>query len=231
MARTVQPNELMERLESITDTERDKHLGTQEKWRFLSSALAEVWDKVIESGGNEYVKTVTFNTVSGQETYSFASIAPDGDFYKLKALYVDEGNGQKRPIGRLNNSEIQSYRPPSATVPMIMKYVPCAPVWDGVGDVAFDGINGYEELVVVTAALYIKGKKDDSSNWLVNRKRELENRIQIQARRDDQEPSRVVRRRWAASQDRFSPWRNNVSKYNITATGLELYYKFGSVFY
>src|SRR3954468_16207573 len=120
--RAVLGSDLLTRLEEMTDTQNDPHLSTAEKYRILTSAVAKTWDLILLSSPAAYVKSVTFNTVANQKEYPVDTIVSAGDFYKVSTLYVDEGNGQLRPLGRINPMEEQSYRAPVSAVPMKLYY-------------------------------------------------------------------------------------------------------------
>lgn len=211
----------------MTDTQNDPHITDTEIYRHLTAAVAYVWDKILMSGqGTEYVKSVTFSTTPGTVEYPIATVVSAGDFYSISKLYVDEGSGQLRPIDRVNPAEIQAYRAPAQVVPMKLYYVPCAPVFT-TGSESFDGINGFEELVLAKAAVEIKAKKEDDATSFERTIRREEDRIQTMAKRDVGEPPRVVKKRKSHSQDRYAPWRNNVSAYMQRGINIELYYRYG----
>lgn len=214
----------------MTDTESETHLSDAEMYRILSSAWTETMDFILLNGIGEYVKEQTFDTVANQKAYALSGmsgVVTDDDFYKLANLYVDEGGGQLRPLNRINPSEIQAYRAPASSgIHMVMKYVPCAPkIVDGTEE--FDGINGFEEHLLQTAAITVMKKKQDDYNPYKQSKRDLESRIQTMANRLLVEPPRVVRKRHQRSQDRFALWLNNVSCYDLSGGNLELFYRYG----
>ncbi len=225
--RSVTPAVLMAELEEMTDTENDPHLGPQEKYRILTRAVASAWNKIILAGrGTEYVRKKAFNTVTNQLEYPISTIiSPSTDFFQVSSVYVNEGNGQLRPIDRIHPAEVQAYKAPVQVVPMQLNYIPCAPTWTGSGDVAFDGINGYEELVLCIAAQAIMAKKNDSGSPYAKRQREIEQELNNMAGRIKN--PRVVQRRQAKLNDRYLPWRNNVSGWNLVGETLELYYRSG----
>ncbi len=229
MARAVLASVLETRLRQICDAENDRHLTSTELYSVLSSAVAETWDKILSSGSGDYfIKTVTFNTVAGTTDYALDTICTDADFLKVAALDVNEGNGQYRPLTKISELELQSYRAPTSAIPMRLKYAPCAPVWT-TGNESFDGINGWEEHTLNTAAVMVKKKKQDDYMPFQQRKQELERRIASGASRDCAEPPRVVRKRQRQQQDYYAAFRNNVSKYSIRGTTLSLYYNYGYV--
>lgn len=230
MARSYTRAELRARLERETNTQNDQHLSTDEKNDYLNVALAETWDLIISSGlHNQYVKTVSFNSVQGQLEYPIATVVPIGDFYKIHQLYVNEGNGQRRPLSRLAPTEVQAFRPPTTAVPMILQYIPSAPVWGPGDDLStFDGINGWEEHVIMTAAMAIKMKKDDSYGQFFQRKKELEARILKGGNVDYGEPPRVQRKMYRRV-DPFLMYQNNINAYGIQGGNILLWYNFGYV--
>lgn len=230
MARTKTRAELRTRLEQITDTENDAHLSTTEKNEILNSAIAETWDHIVSAGlAEKYVKSATFSTVADTLEYNLETICTDGDFYRIHQLYVDEGSGQLRPLTRLAPAEIQSFRPPSSVVSMKLYYIPSAPMLESGDDSeTFDGINGWEEHTLMTAACAVKFKKDDDYNQFYRRKKELEQRIASMGNIDFGEPARVVRKR-KRSLDPFLMYRNNINAYCVRGDKLELYYNYGYI--
>ncbi len=211
----------------MTDTEADSHLTDTELYSVLTSAVSDTWDKIISAGrGDHYVKSVTFNTVANQTDYLISTVVSAGDFYKVSRLLVDEGNGQFRPLTRINGQEIQSYRGPTAVIPMKLYYAPCAPVWT-LGSESFDGINGWEEHVLAVAAMAVKKKKQDDYAPFRQLKADLEKRMSLGASRDDGEPPRVVRKAYSRRNDYYAAFRANVSWYDVTGLNIQLFYNSG----
>lgn len=233
--RTFTLAELRSRLEKLTDTENDTHLSTTEKNEIIASAAAETYDKILSAGlGEKYVRSVTFNTIAGTQEYDLtsATYVPLQDFYKVHQLYVDEGNSQFRPVSRINSAEVMTFRPPTTVVAMKLFYIPCAPTFKVAGvfsDAAtFDGVSGWEEHLLQTAAIAVKAKKEDDAGPYIRRKAELEQRIAFMGRTDHSEPTRVVRRRYRTN-DPFSLYRGNVNAWLIRGDKLNLLYHWGYV--
>ncbi len=229
MARAVLSNVLETSLREMTDTVNDTHLSKTYMYGVLTAAVADTWDKILKcSKGDHFTKSVTFSTVAGQTEYPLSTVVSAGDFYKVSVLAVDEGQGQFRPLTSISPLELQSYRAPTAAVPMKLHYTPCAPVWT-VGNESFDGINGWEEHTLNTAAVMVKKKKQDDFQPFLQAKKEMEGRMASAASRDDGEPPRVVRKHMRASADYYAAFRNNVSKYLVRGLNLELYYNHGYI--
>ncbi len=234
MARSVLASELLSRLRQATDAENDTHVGDPELYRALTSAVSETWDYIQANGlGGEAVRIVYFNTVADQTDYDLTGTlykpTPTGssatipEFYKVKTLYVDDGNGLYRPISRQGPNEHYGQKAPQGVYSMKLAYVPCAPVWT-LGSESFDGINGWEEHVVQTAAIFIKAKKADDTGPYRARKREIEERMKTHANRNADEAPRIVRRKAAASwAAKTLPYTGSVGAWDIRGGNLELY--------
>ncbi len=222
-ARTFTIDQLVTRLEQLTDSEGDAHLGTAEKFAIMNSAIAETWDLIVSAGlAEKYVTPQTFNTVAGTLEYALQTICTAGNFYKISKLYVVESTNYLRPLQRVSPHEIQEFRAPAAVVPMKLYYIPYSPVLT-TGQ-SFDGINGWEEHSLMVAACAIKMKKDDSYSVFAARKRELEDRIKTMADTDFGEPCRVVRKRYRARNNPFMNYSTQLNAYGLRGDKLELYY-------
>lgn len=231
MARTVTYEQLKERFEQTADIEGDTHLSEPEKRRIINESVAETWDVLCNCGlAEKFVKSVSFNTVAGQLEYTFAATATDGDFYRLHALYVNEGGGQLRSLMRVQPAEIEAFKPPTSVVAMKMYYIPCAPklstatadatAWNAQ---TFDGINGWEDHTVYSAVLKSKAKKDDDFNNYFRLKKEVEQRMTQLGNIDFNEPIRIHRKR-TRRRNPFYSFNSNVNAYGIRGDKLELYY-------
>ena len=233
MPRTFTLSELVSRLEKMCDIESDSHFSTAEKQEIIASAAAETWDCMLRSGmGEKKVQLVTFNTTAGTSDYDLtsATYVPNQDFYKVSQVYVDEGNGQYRPLDRINQAEVLTFRAPPTVVPIRLHYIPCAPTFKvaGVfsGSATFDGISGWEEHTLNTAACTVKAKREEDGRFFYQRKKELEDRIAFMGRTDHSGPSRVIRRRYR-NVDPFSIYRNQCNAYIIRGDKLTLLYHYG----
>jgi len=236
MARSVTLKELRERLDELTDNQKNKHLSEPEKNKLIVQGVCDTWDKIINTGLSEqHVKRADFSSVTGQLEYDLENgvLVPDRDFYKVHQIYIDENAGQYRPLPRLNPGEVQAFRAPQAVVPVILYYIPTAPTFKNTDgswkdDATFDGINGWEEHSLMCAAIALKAKKEDDGTPFRQRKAELEARIARMGMTDYSEAPRIVRRRRRA-QDPFMLFRNNINGWLIRNNKLSLYYHYGYV--
>ncbi len=226
-ARTQTIDFLISRMEKLCDVENDTHLSSAEKFEIMNSAIAETWDVIINAGlGEKYIKSVSFNTVSGTLEYPIFSTVGATDFYRIHQVYVDEGSGQLRPIRRLAPAEVQTFRPPTTASTIKLYYIPYSPVLT-TGQ-TFDGINGWEEHTLMTACAAVKMKREEDYALYSRRKRELEARMNAMGQTDFGEPARVVRKRFR--KDHYGHiFQNNINAYCLRGDKLEIYYHFGIV--
>lgn len=199
MPRTFTLAQLKTRLDEMTDTENDTHLSANEKYAIIASACAETWDKLISSGlGEQYVTSVSFSSVAGQQEYALGTIVSAGDFYKVASIAVTESTGRNRVLPKLNPAEVYAYQPPQGAYTLKLHYIPCAPTFKTAGNfntaLTFDGISGWEEHALNVAAITVKNKREEDPSVFMRRKAELEERIQAMANTDWSEPPRVTRR-------------------------------------
>ncbi len=226
--------ELVLRLEKIVNAENNTVFSAFEKREALASAIAETWDCIVSAGlGDRHVKTAEFNTVADQLEYDLEdeAIVEDLDFYQVQQLYVDEGSGYLRPIERINAAEVGGYRPPQAAVAMKLYYIPSAPTYldelvEFDDDLTFDGINGWEEHALQTAAMTLKKKKEDDYSPFRQRKVELEERMARMGSQDASQGARVVRRRGSRRNPMWYPNAGAVTAYGIRGHNLELYFSY-----
>lgn len=227
MSRTFTLAQLKSRLDQMTDTESDTHLSANEKYAILASAAAETWDKITSSGlAEQFVKSVDFSTTAGTQTYAYGTIVSAGDFYKVYSVTALEGTDRYRPVRRVNPAQVFEYQPPQSVQTIRLHYVPAAPTFKTAGsfDVAttFEGINGWEEHLLVTAAITVKAKREDDYSVFARRKQELEARIQSMAHTDWSEPDRVVRRH---RRNKVDPWApiSRINGWMPRGSNLELF--------
>lgn len=242
MARTVLASELATRVRLATDCVNDTHISDAELYLWLTSAVAETWEKMQENGlGGEGVKTTYFaSTTAG--SYPIATVdngpTPPGtgtvgiaDFWKVSTLYVADGSGYYRPLTRTNPVEHYGQRVPVAGVNLKLCYIPCAPTFVD-GTESFDGINGWEEHTVQLASVSVKNKKEDSPGPFQARVRTLEERMATHNNRNMDEPPRVVRRaksqRWAQA---IAPYIGGVATWDIRGGAIELYAPSAGLYY
>lgn len=230
---SVLASELLSRLRQATDTEGDGHVTDAELYRALTSAVSDTWDQILINGiGTEGVKWVTLAVTSGTQEYprsssiwtpsAGGSAAALTDFYQVSRVLVNESDGTRRPLPRINPSEQYCHRAPTVSGTVRLYYFPTAPAWT-TGSESFDGINGWEEHTVQTAAIFVKAKKQDDTGQYRARKRELEERMKVMANRNRDEPPRIVRRANRVYRGYAIPYTTGIMGWDLRGANLELF--------
>lgn len=129
---------------------------------FIDSAYTEVYDLLVTKWEDYYVTELEFYTTAGQKY-----VAVPADFYKLLGVDINNGGTWSRLYRynlhernsnqsgnlykyRLQDANINFIPTPTSAVQMRMLYIPCADKLTALTD-SIDGINGWEELVVLYA--------------------------------------------------------------------------------
>lgn len=224
MARNYTVADLITRLDDEVDISGDTHVVQAEKIRYLDTAYARLWTKIAKtSPPDHFIKDVSFNTVAGTKAYSIATIASDGDFWQLKNVYVNEGDGQFRPLPPVNEFNVQAYRAPQVAQAMQLSYIKCAPKLTATNQ-TIDGVQGWEELMVMYACEDICRKKKDDPRMYREKIVSLERDIEYCGHRDVGWAETIVRKR---NLDPFYLYHNNVDGYRLRGDNLELFYRSG----
>lgn len=226
MARTFTAAQLESRLRKMTDTQNDTHLTEAEMFEYLSAAQAETIDKLIQLGAGEFLtKKQTFSTVANQSDYPLSTVFSAGDFYKLLSIQA-QVNGRWVPLRRVVRESSYVLLPPAASgIQLRANYLPYSTKISAGTDVV-DGINGFEEHTLATAAISVKAKKEEDTSPYEKLKARQEARMELQAKRDVNEPRRIVERKnqWHR-QWRYGllAYNSNVHMYDIVGDNIEIY--------
>jgi len=113
------------------------------------------------------------------------------DFYKLTGVDVVQ-NSYNLPIRRFEFAERGNYIAPQAGQSIVLWYIPTFTRLSGDSD-SFDFLNGYEEYVIVDAAIKMLGKEESDVQAMMIRKQALLDRINAMSdNRDANEPYRIT---------------------------------------
>jgi hypothetical protein len=206
--------------------EGDTHVTDTEIVQLLNVYYPWFWDILVECAPPDYfVKTVTFSSVAGQLEYALSTVCPDGDFYKIRAIYNQNSDGTLRPLRPIPHAGVMPYKPATSAATISLSYIPGATILAATAVApeisAFDGINGWEELLVQRTAAAVKRKREEDESPYLRMCAEIENRMRKNSTRDEGEPERVVRRRY---QNFPYFWDSNaVTGYRISGNYIQLY--------
>jgi len=214
MARTVTLTQLINSVRLKADMVGADFCDDTEITEYINKSIAELYDLLLTTTyGDDYFVSSTNITLTGATTYSLTSNIPT--FYKLKGVDIQDG-GQWRTLRpfmfaernrqrnaaidiidqyryRLvgNNLQFETNAPPASGTIKVW-YVPAATLLT-TGSDTFDGVNGWEEYVVLDAAIKCLVKEESDVSALVKFKEDQLQRIMAAApNRNAAEPQRVT---------------------------------------
>jgi len=216
MARKFTVSELITRIRERSNTERSNFVTDDEVIRLIDQAYTKLYDIIVSKFENYYIDEHSFTTDGVNQFYDI----PEG-FYKmvgLDQLQNNSGSGDNaltvRPFNfnernRYNNilfavtaaafyryliqgSKIKILPQPSTGITFKMWYIPAPPKITSAAQ-EIDGISGWEEVVILTAAVQIMNKQELDSSALKREQIEAIDRVMTMAtERDAALPERVT---------------------------------------
>jgi hypothetical protein len=212
MARARSLTNLIADVRARTNTENTQFVTDPEITEYVNQSITELYDLLLSAHGQEYyVKASTpFSTVAGTSAYALPA-----DFYKLLGVDVSNGSdtwsiapyafaerNKYRVAAAWNPYEPTSYRLqaaninflpiPQGTYTITLQYVPAATRLANPGD-TFDGINGWEELVICDAGAKVLEKGEYDPMPLRSRVAALTQRVlALAGERDAGKPEKVT---------------------------------------
>ena len=202
-----------------SDMSNTNFISDSELNSYVNASIRELYDLLVATYSDYYVADAYQVTVASDAE----NIPVPEDFYKLRGLDRSiDGSGSESSwwsVDNFNFAERNKYNAtftyysgrvfplvkyrifganlrliPAAQAPGVYRiwYVPKATTLTNDSD-SFDGINGWEEYVVVDCAIKMLQKQEDDVSVLMNQKQELKARIEAMAAdRDAGTPERIT---------------------------------------
>lgn len=207
MARKVTLLELKNQSRIRADKVGSGFIQNDELIAYINSSACELYDLLVGAYGNDYfLQSHTFTTVFNQSNYDL----PD-DFYKMVGLdyligpdnaltlkpyqfnernryrqgtYWNAISGAAGPRYKINPSTLSLLPIPDGAYNLELWYIPACPkmVEDTDG---FDGINGWEEFIIIDAAIKMLQKEESDTSLLEKQKMQIMIRINAMAENRD----------------------------------------------
>lgn len=218
MASTVALSVLRTRAKQRADMENSSFVSDAEWLSYINASAAWLYDLLVKAYDEDYYLTSTTFTTSTATSYSLDDDLDLTDFYKLRGVSIVPATGEELPLkrytfgdrGRTNNLYSSSrlgrsalrYRlsgrnielkpTPQSGQTIKLWYIPS--ITPLVGDTTtIDGINGWEEFVVINAAIMALNKEESDVTALTQQLQIYLDRIETMAEdRDVGEPARVT---------------------------------------
>lgn len=195
MARTISVAQMIADVRSRADCENDPHKTDAEIRRWLSAGYARLYAKLVSSGLAYYEKSQTITTAGSTGTYALpadylATIKLDYQFtsdivwpvreISIRELHRVRTTGAQRSyFYRVVQSNLIMYPNPPDGQTYIHKYIPVAVdiTTDTDGTMTIDGFNGFEEYVVLYAAMQAINKEDRDVGPIMAQLRDLDRQL------------------------------------------------------
>ena len=196
--RTITLSELRTEIRQLVNIENSQHIKDPELTTYINAGIAELYDLLVKKYGADYfMENASFSLVKDQDTYDLPT-----NFFKLKGVDLSldssrvvaleqftfaERNVNKNYNGILNPNIKTKYRLSGnkiifSPVPKEVKEIKLWYVPHSVklvnGTDTFNGYNGWEDYVIIYAAIRCKIKREESINELMELKGEIKQNIE-----------------------------------------------------
>lgn len=204
--------ELRNRSRQRADMVNSRFITDAELNYFINASFGELYDLLVNSRGeNYYVSSYNFTTTINQDTYPLPA-----DFFKLmgvdyvtsttqaitlKAFRWQERNRFREPFYNVRNynlmyqvrgNNLVFIPTPNGSQQIRLWYIPRHQEL-ALDTNSFDGINGWEEYIIIDAAIKMRVKEESPVEELILAKNDMKARIlSACSGRDSGEPPRVV---------------------------------------
>lgn len=204
--------EFIERCRERADMENSRFVSDAELTRYINASIQELYDLLIATRGeNYYIDSTTFSITGGVDSYPLPVdmlklmgvdlLRGSNEAYTLRAFRWQERNRNREPYYFSDNTNFRYqirgdnlvFSPvPKNNQQIKLWYIPAFQTLSSGSD-SFNGINGWEEYVIIDCAIKMKNKEESPVDELLLAKQDMRARIlQASAGRDSTEPPRVV---------------------------------------
>ena len=197
------------RVRQRADMENSNFVSDSELNGYINKSISELYDLLVSSNSEYFLSSTTSTVASGESTITLPS-----DFYKLRGVDfylggrwtdLEQFNFNERNLDSTTYSLIGchvKYRLQGSTIKLIPEdnvdgqyrvwYTPVPTELSSDSD-SFEGINGWEEYVVVDAAIKCLQKEESSTTDLEKAKAQLGKRVaDMAAKRDSAKPKTIT---------------------------------------
>lgn len=161
---------------------------SDDEWKdWINSNLCEVYDLLVQAGPPSYYSsTYTFTT-----TPQVLSYALPADFRSMTCLFSVYASDRRTPIPEINDWDRARCRPPQGAYTVEMEYVPVPPLLENDAD-TFDGVSGWEELIVAMSARDALMKEESDVSAMMDRIERLKIRIRTASSQRGRGPNYIT---------------------------------------
>jgi hypothetical protein len=217
--------QLRDQARARADMQNSGFISDSELDFYINSEIQELYDLLVTKFEDYYLQTSNFSIAQGSNSFNLPE-----DFYKMRGVDITIATGQyinarpfnfedrnitTNPMAVPFNNNLYNYRyqirgntvyflsqPDNQAIAGRLWYVPTFEKLED-GDDTFDGINGYEEYVILGATIRMLMKEESDARVHIAMKQEMKKRIEeTAANRDVGRPEKVTDVRGACEWDR-----------------------------
>ncbi len=177
MAANVNLLTLRTRARKRADERGSPRLSDSEVNDIINEQLSELYDLLVMAAPPHYYYAEASVPVTGAVNYPLPS-----DFRTLIDVWSDQGSGRRKPLRMVEGLERAQFVPASQSATAILAYVPAPPTLLSDSD-TFDGISGWDALIVRLTAKQMIAEQEDDTSTIDGEIGALESRIRASSKR------------------------------------------------
>lgn len=210
MSRVFTVAQIKERIRQRADMQKSRFVSDSELLNYINESLATFWDILTNKFEGFGLESVEFNVTSGYDTYQVppallriekVEVEYDGRWRTIKSVpfaRINEvgsnwhGEGLPFVYARKGLYQIVFKPSPTAAYTARINYVARAPILE-TDSQNIDGINGWEQYIVVDCAIKCLDKEERDTTVLQNEKAEIIRRLNESVGNRDESTSFGIR--------------------------------------
>ncbi len=222
MSKTVTLGQLRTRARQLANMDStpstDTLCGDTEVDGYINTHLSDLYDVLAAAAPEGYYSSdVEFNTTAGTISYALANVGLT-DFRSLQRIFLKVSADQRLPLTTIVDADRGGYRAPQGAYTVVVRYTPALTDLANTNS-TFDGVSGWDELVVALAARDMLIKEESDITGVEVKIQDLRQRLDAYANKRDQgEPPRMRR-----AAGLTTPFPQSLHGYQLRAGYIDLY--------
>lgn len=164
MARSVTLRSIATKARVLADMKSSAFITDSEILGMLNDVIPELYDELVGSYDDYYSAQSSFTLVTGTNVYDLPA-----NFYKMVGVDYQINNGAYITLKPFMNAERNSVLTTNTTIPagnIRVRYVPAPPIYTDLDTDTFDGVAGWDRLVVLLLAMDMLNAEESDTTAL-----------------------------------------------------------------
>lgn len=191
--------QLRDRCKEESDNVGQSFVSDAEWNKYINASYSELYGLLVQAYSNDYYvqspsSGYTFTTDGVNQFFALPA-----DFFKLLGVDVQVSSPQQwvslKPFAFSDRNSLSVFNSPIPMAGQTVRvfYIPTLTALSADGDNTVSLLNGWDEYIVIDAAIKALGKEESDVQLLMMRKKLLTDRLEIEAQnRDAASPARIV---------------------------------------